>query len=96
MELTLEELNKTIMEMRIKGFLTEALKLADQGLIVALEGKTYEIVLDLYYQKILVHHSLGDTLAIVSLIFEYEAICEKYGTSKDLMHYYLAVKKQQR
>ncbi|UZN00805.1 hypothetical protein OL548_16035 [Lysinibacillus sp. MHQ-1] len=39
MELTLEELNKTIMEMRIKGFLTEALKLADQGLLVALEGK---------------------------------------------------------
>ncbi|ODV55692.1 tetratricopeptide repeat-containing diguanylate cyclase [Lysinibacillus fusiformis] len=91
MVLTLEELNKTIMEMRIKGYLTDALKLADQGLLVALEDNNYAYVLDLYYQKILVHHSLGDTLAIVSLIFDYEAICEKYGTSKDLMQYYLVM-----
>lgn len=88
-KLTLEELNKTIMEMRTKGFLTEALKLADQGLLVALESKNYAYVLDLYYQKILVHHSLGDTLSMVSLMHDYEAICQKYGSSKDLMHYHL-------
>jgi len=91
LELTLEELNKTIMEMRTKGYLTEALKLADQGLLLALESNNYAYVLDLYYQKILVHHSLGDTISIVSLIYDYEAICEKYGTSKDLMHYYLVM-----
>ncbi|WP_155592869.1 tetratricopeptide repeat-containing diguanylate cyclase [Lysinibacillus cavernae] len=91
MKLTLEELNKTIMEMRTKGYLTEALKLADQGLLVALETNNYPNVLDLYYQKILVHHALGDTLCIVSLIHDYEAICQKYGSSKDLMHYYLVM-----
>lgn len=90
-ELTLEELNKTIMEMRAKGYLTEALKLADQGLLIALENNNYTYILDLYFQKILVHHSLGDTLSMVSLIHDYEAICQKYGSSKDLMHYHLVM-----
>lgn len=91
MELTLEELNKTIMEMRTKGYLTKALKLADQGLLVALESNNYPYVMDLYYQKILVHHSLGDTLSMVNLIHDYEAICQNYGTTKDLMHYHLVM-----
>ncbi|MGK4116780.1 tetratricopeptide repeat-containing diguanylate cyclase [Lysinibacillus capsici] len=91
MELTLEELNKTIMEMRTKGYLTKALKLADQGLLVAIESNNYPYVMDLYYQKILVHHSLGDTLSMVNLIHDYEAICQNYGTTKDLMHYHLVM-----
>lgn len=77
--------------MRTKGYLTKALKLADQGLLVALESNNYPYVMDLYYQKILVHHSLGDTLSMVNLIHDYEAICQNYGTTKDLMHYHLVM-----
>ncbi|KOS63537.1 tetratricopeptide repeat-containing diguanylate cyclase [Lysinibacillus sp. FJAT-14222] len=91
MELTLEQLNTTIMEMRTKGLLTDALTLAKQGLLVAVENQNYRHGLDLYYQKILIHHALGDTLSMVSLIRDYEAYCQKYGTAKDFMHYYLVM-----
>ncbi|KOY81470.1 GGDEF domain-containing protein [Lysinibacillus macroides] len=91
MELTLEELTKTIMEMRTQGYLPKALKLADQGLLVAVERKNYPYMLDLYYQKILIYHSLGDTSTMVSLMHEYGAICQKHGSSKNFMHYYLVM-----
>ncbi|MFJ7667150.1 GGDEF domain-containing protein [Lysinibacillus sp. NPDC097195] len=91
MELTLEELNKTIMEMRTKGRLTEALTLAEQGLIVALENDNHKHGLDLFFQKILIHHALGDTLSMVSHIHDYEACCQQYGTTKDFMNYYLVM-----
>ncbi|MGE7091764.1 diguanylate cyclase [Lysinibacillus sp. NPDC048646] len=91
MELTLDELNKTILVMRTKGLLTEALVLAKQGLLVALENGKYGHGLDLYYQKILIHHAFGDTLSMVNLIHEYEAYCQKYGTAKDIMHFYLVM-----
>ncbi|MFJ7406560.1 MULTISPECIES: GGDEF domain-containing protein [unclassified Lysinibacillus] len=91
MELTLEELNKTIMEMRTKGRLTEALNLAEQGLLVALENDNHKHGLDLFFQKILIHHALGDTLSMVSHIHDYEACCQKYGTTKDFMNYYLVM-----
>lgn len=79
------------MEMRTQGYLTEALKLADQGLLVALESENYPYMLDLYYQKILIHHSLGDTSTMVSLMHEYGALCQRYGSSKNFMHYYLVM-----
>ncbi|MET4560015.1 diguanylate cyclase (GGDEF)-like protein [Lysinibacillus parviboronicapiens] len=91
MELTLDELNKTIMEMRTKGLLSEALVLAKQGLLVAIENGNYGHGLDLYYQKILIHHAFGDTLSMVNLIDEYEGCCQKYGTAKDIMHFYLVM-----
>ncbi|MGE6515677.1 tetratricopeptide repeat-containing diguanylate cyclase [Lysinibacillus sphaericus] len=91
MELAVDELNKTILEMRTKGLLTEALVLAEQGLLVALENGNYRHGLDLYYQRILIHHAFGDTLSMVKLIQEYEACCQKYGTTKDIMHFYLVM-----
>lgn len=77
--------------MRTKGLLTEALALAEQGLLVAIENQNFQHGLDLYSQKILIHFALGNTLSMVSLIPEYEASCQKYGTAKDFMHYYLVM-----
>ncbi|MCS1382400.1 diguanylate cyclase [Lysinibacillus sphaericus] len=91
MELTLEQLNKTILEMRTKGRLTEALTLAEQGLLVALENDNHRHGLDLFFQKILIHHALGDTLSMVRHIQEYEECCQKYGTKKDFMNYNLVM-----
>jgi len=79
------------MEMRTKGRLTEALNLAEQGLLVALENDNHKHGLDLFYQKILIHHALGDTLSMVSHIHDYEACCQQYGTTKDFMNYYLVM-----
>jgi len=91
LELTLEQLNKTIMEMRTKGLISEALTLAEQGLLVAIENQKYTHVQDFYFQKILIHFALGDPLSMVSLIHEYEACCKKYGDLKDFMHFYLVL-----
>ena len=77
--------------MRTKGLLKEALVLAEQGLLVAVENQNYQHGLDLYYQKILIYFTLGDTLSMMSIIPEYETSCQKYGTAKDFMHYYLVM-----
>ncbi|WP_264987844.1 tetratricopeptide repeat-containing diguanylate cyclase [Lysinibacillus piscis] len=89
LEQTLAELQKTIVEMRIQGRLTEALRLAKQGLLVAHELESHTDVLDLYHHNILIHYALGDIADVMGIIHEYGEYCRTYGIAKDFMHYYL-------